>query len=222
MYKNDLLEEINSNANFENEELREVLNIGAGSSTATIEELIGSHVKMGIPKLKILDSKSINKDMTFDPASYGIKMSFCGGFSGQAAVLISDSMVLNLTEVVNVPIKSAEEITNKDKEDVLYEIGNILVNSLLVEIANLVSKRLNYTVPKIAKANQNDIIDTLKREEIEKVILVDTKMTISKHNIDFKLLLLFTENQFFQLKIFLMNSLLLKNFQFYQQVLHHQ
>jgi chemotaxis protein CheC len=127
--------------------LREIINIGVGRAAAVLHKMFGSHIKLFVPFVNVIPSDDLYKHITHDQNEIisSVKMSFNGEFSGFAKVMFPTESAVKLVSAF------AEEDIEEDMDEVksatLTEIGNILLNSLMGTIANLLELRINYAIP---------------------------------------------------------------------------
>lgn len=119
----------------------EIFNIGVGKAAESLSRLVYDTVKLSVPKLEVLSSSQlinqISNSFTSDIAC--IRQEFGGSANGRAYLLLNAASGINL---VNALVKQHEsnkrQLSDTDKE-MLVEVGNIVINSLVGTLANMLN-----------------------------------------------------------------------------------
>lgn len=130
--------------------LTEIMNIHVCASASLISEIVNQKIILSVPELKLQSENS------FDPAlldKYGINgegdvtlttLSFEGQFNGKASIVFPQR---NANVLVNACLGRdlSEETFSGIDNDVIKEISNIILNSLVGEFGNILDVKLDYT-----------------------------------------------------------------------------
>jgi len=136
--------------------LKELITIGAGKAAKSLNHLLDSHIDLDVPVIRYLyraDVHKIYEDISgwgFDDLAI-IKMQVNGELSGNAQLVFSWDSAEKLAHGL---IEEEEGQDQKIKvEGALKEVGNILINSLIGTLGNLLGVHLAYTLPDLRKEN---------------------------------------------------------------------
>ncbi|WP_077369013.1 chemotaxis protein CheC [Anaerosalibacter sp. Marseille-P3206] len=139
--------------------LKEIFNIGVGKAADMLSEIVEKKIILNVPNIEILNSK--NKELDFDNHfSKGLNgtlmvssISFEEKITGEANLIFPAE---KMRTFINLCMKedddnSAEDMNFTDIDfDIIKEIGNIILNSIMGEIGNFLNVNLEYTLPKVS------------------------------------------------------------------------
>lgn len=143
--------------------LTELVNVYIGQAASLLSEMVHQKVELSIPLVELLTiSESNDSSQRFlDAFSSGhvvsSSMNFGHEFQGkaflmfpadQAKLLVNACLLENIAE--NIAKDSNQDFGLLDTDfDVLREIGNIIINAVIGNFANLMGIQLEYSVPDI-------------------------------------------------------------------------
>ncbi len=133
--------------------LSELINIGVCKAGKILNEMIESHINLQVPFLKVLSTVEIEEVLSqclgYDPLS-SVKLDFSGSFTGTAKLVFPTESVTNLVSVL-----TGEGVESPDldtlKIGTLTEVGNIVINSVMGSMSNMLEQRMYYTIPTYAE-----------------------------------------------------------------------
>lgn len=143
--------------------LKEMFNISVGKSAKILSEIINKKIRLDVPRIKFLDSK--NKDelnSSFSNIPDGTLMlssiSFSQRLNGEAKLIFpANKMKTFINLCLNEENKGAENIEFTDMDfDIIREVGNIILNSIVGEMGNFLDINLNYTLPEVKVFDKED------------------------------------------------------------------
>ncbi|OFI06995.1 CheY-P phosphatase CheC [Clostridium acetireducens DSM 10703] len=195
----------------QNDILKELMNIYVGRAAKLLSEIINKRINLSVPELHIIlpqFKSEINKEK-FPEFLKGTLMSsslsFGEEFTGKAELVFPTDKIKVLTSLClgeDDFLDLGEENFNNFNDidfDVMKEIGNIILNSVMGGIGDLLNTKLQYTVPEIELF---DIIEYRKRI-IEKqdvyFILMYVSFTVEDTEIQGAILTNFSLNSITQL-----------------------
>ncbi|NOY43315.1 MAG: chemotaxis protein CheC [Planctomycetes bacterium] len=176
--------------------LTEIINIGTGQAANSLSELTGSRIELSVPCLHVCG----NSDLGDLAEKFGldfstlIQQSFEGDVSGQALLAFAKDSAFDLARTVG-GIETDDDELDEELHGILEEIGNIVLNSVMGSVANLLECNLAYTLPKIrseksfGKIIGNCANNTSQSETM--ILFADTAVNIASRDIRGSLLLLF-------------------------------
>lgn len=152
--------------------LEELFNISVGKAASMLSEIIDKKIILDVPNIKILSPEE-TKDKLFDYLPKVLdgtlmvsSISFKEKLKGKANLIFpAEKMRTFINLCLNQEgINESNDMDFTDIDfDVIKEIGNIILNSIIGGIANNLDINLNYTLPKVKVYQridfEKDIID---------------------------------------------------------------
>lgn len=139
--------------------LKEYMNIFLGQASNLLSEIIDKKVVLTLPNIMLLyldQEEDLKKYATVRPAlfnSHVVSSSIEFGkiFSGNARLLFPKDKAQILAQLcLGEDYEDTEDSNLTDVDfDVIREIGNVILNSVLGGIGNLLDIKLEYTFPKV-------------------------------------------------------------------------
>ncbi|RMF48652.1 MAG: hypothetical protein D6755_03485 [Anaerolineae bacterium] len=163
--------------------LVEHINIGFGRAAAALSALVSRRVLLRVPQAYVLIPGQASERLhdILPPDVFAVQQDFQGRFFGKAYLLFSHEHAAALVDLLLGGHGALRQLTTSDHEAML-EIGNIVLNSFLGTLGNLVGMRLRYSMPQICQASLSALLH-LWLEELPSgnyVVLVHTHFTISQ------------------------------------------
>lgn len=161
--------------------LKELFNISVGKSASMLSEIINRKILLNVPNLKILDlnKKIIILDNYFPPVVQGTMMvssiAFEDELRGKASLIFpADKMrtFINLCLNENYENQLCDMNFTDIDFDIIKEIGNIILNSVIGEIGNYLNIKLSYTLPEVKVFNKVDFEKNIKSKEYAHIIML--------------------------------------------------
>lgn len=133
----------------EEDAFKEIFNIGVGHAADSFSRMVNQPVRLSVPTLKILYGEQVMAGMpTFDMGSCSMVIqSFQGDFSADGVFLFSDEASLALVRLLvgkDMPISEMREL----EQEAFVEVGNILFNSCVSVISDMVGFRFQCGIPR--------------------------------------------------------------------------
>ena len=146
----------------EADSIAELFNIGMGQSAASLSEMIGEEVQLSVPALAVSSRVRIAHDLDdLDPESAArvcaVRGAFSGPFTGEAMLIFPEQGTLALVGRL-VPVEPGTEAPGEMEQDVLTEIGNIILNGCLATLSNLVESELAGALPGYSAGPPSELI----------------------------------------------------------------
>jgi chemotaxis protein CheC len=139
--------------------LTEVVNIGVGRAAALLSEMIKERIGLSVPHVKIcgLGELAAKMQESGEPLDTSIVQDFAGGVSGRALLCFPKSSGIKLGQVFAGDKATTDEL-DFGLTGILEEVGNIVLNSVLGTIGNLmggsIPSGLEYSVPQLHTDSQ--------------------------------------------------------------------
>ena len=170
--------------------LKELINIGVGSGADVLNTMLNSHIQLQVPYLKVMMPKDLKWNVETDDNKQlsAINLAFDGSFVGTAELVFpSDSAV----KLIKTLTDDEDETTDIDsiRASALSEVGNIVLNSVMGTISNLLDLTLEYSVPNYIEGGIKDLVLANKASFGAVILLARTRFTVKDLEIEGDVLL---------------------------------
>ena len=132
------------------EALAELISIGVGRAAEVLNSMLGSHVRLSAPDLRVLSPADLAGALATkgEGSLSAVEMDFSGEFSGSAELVFASRDAGKLVDCITAGIVlPGEEDRESIRAGTLCEVGNIVINAILGTIANEIHAELQYSVP---------------------------------------------------------------------------
>lgn len=138
----------------ERDALTEIMNIGVSRAASSLRKMIGDHVTLSVPSIDIVSQQRAARLISEREATelVAVRQDFSGPFSGRALLIFPESNSLELVRAVTGGELTAEEVVEMEGE-ALTETGNVILNSCLATMANMLKRSLTMTIPEVLRGN---------------------------------------------------------------------
>lgn len=172
--------------------IREIVNMGSGKAANILNKMFTTRVLLQIPEIQFVETSKIHNDIydNSDEMISVVNLDFEGNFLGTSKLIFPTESASKLVKIF------AEEETDEDefneiRSSTLAEIGNIVLNSLMGAISNLLELRLEYSIPLYQEYKLSKIFSD-KGEDIDKqLFFAKTKFSIDEFSITGDFILVF-------------------------------
>ncbi len=141
-------------AELERDALTEIMNIGVNRAAASLRKMIGDQVHLSVPSIDIVTqgraARLISEREIGDLIA--IHQDFSGPFSGRALLIFPATNSLELVRAVTGGVLSDTEMQDMEQE-ALAETGNVILNSCLATMANMLQRSMAMTIPQILRGS---------------------------------------------------------------------
>jgi chemotaxis protein CheC len=110
-----------------------------------------------------------------------VRQDFSGSFSGRALLIFPEANSLELVRAVVGPKLSLEDIVDLEDE-ALAETGNIILNSWIATIANLLKQGLKMSLPVVVRGDSRQMFENLETRD-RLILFLHISFEISKKEI---------------------------------------
>ena len=142
----------------EQDALAELSNMAMARAANSLRQMIKHQVELSVPSVEIV-SKEAATQLISKPTNatlVAIRQDFTGAFSGRALLIFPESSSLELVRVVVGTQLPLEDIVNLEDE-ALAETGNIILNSWVATIANLLKSGLKMSLPTVVRGDSSQM-----------------------------------------------------------------
>lgn len=136
----------------EQDALTEVVNIGVSRAAASLRKMVGHQVLLSVPAVEIVTREKavtlLGERESNDLVA--VQQSFSGAFSGRAMLIFPQENSLALARAVTGDELSPDELLEMEQE-ALSETGNVILNSCLATMANMLKRPLTMSIPEVRR-----------------------------------------------------------------------
>jgi chemotaxis protein CheC len=177
--------------------IQEAINIGVGRAAAALNDLVDRPVALVAPSVELLSFEQLAR--AFEPlgsaAVSSVQMGFHGGLEGCAFLIFPQPSASRLVAGLTGDEGDAEDLDSL-RSGTLTEVGNVVVNSVLGTLANLLDRPLRYSTPVYEEGSALALVTTQVHDSEPLLLLVRTGFKIRGMEIEGSLLLLFELSSF--------------------------
>ncbi|MCF6335050.1 MAG: hypothetical protein L3J12_04855 [Spirochaetales bacterium] len=191
-------------SNKELDALKEFAGMGIGKAANALNSMLASHVELKPSNLTIYSEDQINKDIeNQENINYSIvEMDYSGNISGTTCMLITRDNSLKMVRLLVGDLSSDDE----DEMDAirmgtLSEIGNIVLNSFLGMISNILQMNLSYTIPRYIESTIATMYKEILQDNGEEkaIIKIDSNFIVEDLSIKGSIIIILSVDPFFKL-----------------------
>lgn len=168
------------------DKLRELINIGVGRGAAVLNTMLNSHIKLHVPFIKLLPYEDIVKEIdNIDTARLSsVSMLFRGVFSGNARLIFPSESAFNLVTACTGETPDSASDIDSIRAGTMSEIGNIVLNSVMGSISNLLNLSFQYSIPSYLEGKADSIFNISMAVPGSIVLLARTRFTVEQLNVE--------------------------------------
>lgn len=182
--------------------LLELMNIGIGRAAATISELSQREVGITVPRLEIFDFENPGlMDCLQHGVALRISQSFTGGITGHCLLALNQDGARSLSTLL-LGKEADHDAFDGNDQSALLELGNIVMNGVIGNLANQINDEVNYEIPQLQLrgiAGFADLISDLAAPGTSRALVMQASLSIAADRINGHLILLFTDRQMAEL-----------------------
>ncbi len=161
--------------------LLELINIGFGRAAASLSELTGQRVLLNVPQFVICPMEEIRehlKDLMQGKVAT-VHQVFSGPVAGEAILLMDYGGAVLLSGLLSECRVPVDRLDQSDQE-VLTEVGNILLNACLGTFGNLLDIHLSFSLPRMQVETLDPLLDsfTIGTESVRYAMLILTTFSL--------------------------------------------
>lgn len=178
--------------------IKEILNIGLARAADSFAVIAKDRVLLKVPDIQLIEVKDLVQLVTtYEDTHIIIQSDIKGDFNGATLMLFSEDHINMLSEVCLNMLEVQQGVMNVMQESLLLEISNIITGALVTQLANILKANIYGSPPKAPKSH---IADSMKDILVQHPLfqpLVFTVITQFSHNlkkVELPLLLFFDTN----------------------------
>ena len=166
----------------ERDALAELSNIAMARAANSLRQMVEYQVMLSVPSVDILPKEAATQLIAKSNTAtlVAIRQDFTGAFSGRALLIFPEASSLELVRVVVGRQLPLEDIISLEDE-ALAETGNIILNSWVATIANLLKSGLRMSLPIVIRGDSRQMFRSDESQSL--VLFLHIKFEISSKEI---------------------------------------
>jgi chemotaxis protein CheC len=168
---------------FERDALGELSNIAMARAANSLRQMVEHEVLLSVPAVEILSQKAATQLVSKpdNPNLVAVRQDFSGAFSGRALLIFPETNSLELVRAVVGRQLPLEDIVDLEDE-ALAETGNIILNSWVATIANLLKRALKMSLPVVVRGDSRRMFENVEAQK-SLILFLHIRFEISKKEI---------------------------------------
>lgn len=141
--------------------LSEVFNHGVGQAAFALSELAGEEVQLSVPKIEELSKIAITEHLNAQGADRicAVRQGFTGAINTEALLMFPVDQSLQLVQLMVGDDFPLDQLSEMEQES-LAEIGNILLNSVVSSVADMLQIEFEGTLPQVELGQVDQLLDS--------------------------------------------------------------
>lgn len=177
--------------NIQKDVLREHINVFTNKAAKLLSEIANQRVRLNVPEISLLSLKeeSITESETLFPYSHIVSssMKFGNEFTGRAVLLFPVNKAKLLVDYcmgIHHEKDEKDLVLAEMDYDVIKEISNIMLNTIIGGFTNLLKTTVQFTVPQIEllHVDKNEQVHYL--QEDVKILLIHTSFILEEVQVE--------------------------------------
>jgi chemotaxis protein CheC len=167
----------------ERDALREVSNIAMARAATSLRQMVEHEVLLSVPTVDIVSQEAAAQIVgNPDNASLvAVRQDFSGVFSGKALLIFPEANSLELVRAIVGRHLPLEDIVDLEDE-ALAETGNIILNSWVGTVSNLLGRSLKMSLPMVIRGDSRYMFKSVTDQE-NLVLFLRIRFEVSKKEI---------------------------------------
>jgi chemotaxis protein CheC len=134
----------------EQDALTEIFNIGVGLAAHALHQMTGEHVPLSVPVVELTSQTTAGQYYAGrEQQLYAVRQTYHGVFTTDATLLFPQESSLALVRMMVGPGLPTEQLPEV-AHDAMGELGNIILNAVISELASTLGLRLEGTLPTVS------------------------------------------------------------------------
>jgi chemotaxis protein CheC len=156
----------------EHDALTELVNIGVSRAASSLRGMVGRQVMLSVPSVEVVTREAASaliRERETGPL-VAVRQEFQGAFNGQALLIFPEQNSLELVRSVTGDELAPDQVQEMEQE-ALAETGNVVLNSCLATMANMLRRPLEMSLPEVIRGEGANFFDLTDADGSEGVVL---------------------------------------------------
>ncbi|MET0377283.1 MAG: chemotaxis protein CheX [Rhizorhabdus sp.] len=156
----------------ERDALTEIVNIGVSRAASSLRKMVGHEVHLSVPSIEIVSQRRAARLIGERELEglVAIRQDFEGAFAGRALLIFPEANSLELVRAVTGDALSSDEVLDMETE-ALAETGNVILNSCLATMANMLKRSLTMTIPEVLRGDGATLFEIDEADQTDGLVL---------------------------------------------------
>lgn len=156
----------------ERDALTEIVNIGVSRAASNLRKMIGDQVLLSVPSIEVVSQRRAARLISEREVSelIAVRQGFTGAFEGRALLIFPETNSLELVRAVTGNALSVQEVLDIE-EEALAETGNVILNSCLATMANMLKRSLSMSIPEVIRGTGASLFEVNEESGSEGLVL---------------------------------------------------
>lgn len=164
--------------------LVEIFNIGVGQAAKAMSDIVNDEVKMSVPSISFLSRAEAANTLSNKERRRvcGVSQHYVGAFTTDAILMFPEEKSLDIVRLMVGDAIPLNELTDMEQE-AMSEIGNIILNSCVGMLANILGQELHGSLPRFHVGTSSEILAASGDNADTVVLMLHIDFVIEKHQI---------------------------------------
>jgi len=166
--------------------LTEVINIAFSRAAAALSELTNQRVLLDVPRINIHPIEELQLALSdlVEGEVATVHQIFNGAVSGDAFLMLNEKGAIVLIDLLTGPTGERDRLLESDNE-VLNEVGNIILNACLGTFGNMLKVHIRFSVPRVRLNAIEGLVASLSigNTEVHYALVVSTDFRVRETDI---------------------------------------
>ncbi len=171
--------------------LKELIGIGIGKASASLNELMGSRIELAVPSIVALRAGEFKEsDVGLSGKLASVELSFSGSFTGSSMLAFPEESAEKLVAAL-INEEPGTASLHAAMSGTLSEVGNITINGVMGSIGNYSINPVTYSLPNYM---EGELIELLKIDDMpadHKIILAKSTFIVQDLQIEGSMFIVF-------------------------------
>lgn len=168
----------------ERDALTELVNIGVSRAASNLRKMVGKEVLLSVPSIEVIDHRRAAA-LIHEREGEGVvavRQDFSGAFHGRALLIFPQEHGLELARAILGQDLPEDEVISME-EEALSETGNVILNSCLATMANMLERPLAMSLPQVVRTAGNGLLETAHPTEDGLVLFLYINFSVHERSI---------------------------------------
>jgi chemotaxis protein CheC len=171
----------------EDDQLKEVTNIGVGNASTALSTMIGKKVNMTVPESFVGGIEKVQRLIgSVDEKVVATFLKFHGEIEGAMVMILSPKSALSFVRILNQSRKEKVEDLDENDKSALQEMGNILLGASITAINKFLDLSLIHSIPDISVDKSGAVLDSVLIEmgaESGEILVFRVVLDVEEENV---------------------------------------
>lgn len=139
--------------------LTELVNLGVSNAAGSLGEMVHEEVALSVPRVSVLTRDQAITNLVERGAKQlvAVHQDFEGDIHGRAFLIFPEAKSMELVRALVGPDLSLEDIVELEQE-ALAETGNVILNSCLSTMANVLHRSVRISLPEVVHGESTEFL----------------------------------------------------------------